>query len=450
MDEKVRGRAVKVTVGVVLGMAFFVSRSAIAAEDPCKLDLLTLNEHLRELGRFALDEVQKPGIPSSAQVGLREALEDKMSALAERSGHSIEEIQKRLLETKRSIFFAGRRIDPAEDRHAPIRKELAVLSRRFRLDTRFVGRSERTPVVAASPDGKILAAGSEVANVALTTWELDSANGWYITQNPQERGVKTLAFSPDGAEIASVDQRSVSLRGVSNFDLLRTIAADWILGLAFSPNGKCLAGASGHKGILIWDLEQKTKKESFRDPLPEKVEFIGESDLPAAAVAFSSDGKLAGAGSGGVFVYDQLPRRGIASWFKRVEPRLLSKFGREDFKVVTFSPDGKRIAAARPTSAGGRVKVGSTDGTGEPIEWAIPKGTNSIQFSPDGESLVSGGPGGITIWDSVTGDRVQEIVGLEGAVTSVVFTPGGKRLVASGEQGVRSWAREPAFTEEEL
>ena len=67
---------------------------------------------------------------------------------------------------------------------------------------------------------------------------------------------------------------------------------------------------------------------------------------------------------------------------------------------------------------------------------------NSVAFSPDGKTIVSGGDDGILrLWDITSGKAIgQPFKGHEGSVISVAFSPDGKTLVSGGQDGtLRLW-----------
>ncbi|MCI0560718.1 MAG: WD40 repeat domain-containing protein, partial [Nitrososphaera sp.] len=100
---------------------------------------------------------------------------------------------------------------------------------------------------------------------------------------------------------------------------------------------------------------------------------------------------------------------------------------------VVFSPDGKTLV-----SGGGQFD-------GELLLWDMETGQlkrtvkgngciTSVTFSPDGKTLVSGsGPfeGELKLWDAQTGELKRILKGHSWGITSVAFSPDGKTL-ASG------------------
>ena len=101
------------------------------------------------------------------------------------------------------------------------------------------------------------------------------------------------------------------------------------------------------------------------------------------------------------------------------------------FSALTFSPDGSKLAA----------------GSGSPQ-------SASLQATPQ-RPLGSYNDGEVTIWDSATGDQLHKMPRLEGVagnshrmVESILFTPDGKTLVTGEMSGSITWW--DAFTGEQL
>ena len=67
---------------------------------------------------------------------------------------------------------------------------------------------------------------------------------------------------------------------------------------------------------------------------------------------------------------------------------------------------------------------------------------NGLTFSPDGNTIASGGSDGqLRIWDISRGRTLRTLIGHNGAVNAVTFSSDGERLASAGEDGVvRIWA----------
>ncbi|WP_110580089.1 nSTAND1 domain-containing NTPase, partial [Microcystis aeruginosa] len=106
---------------------------------------------------------------------------------------------------------------------------------------------------------------------------------------------------------------------------------------------------------------------------------------------------------------------------------------------VNFSPDGKTLVSG---SWDGTIKLWNVE-TGQEIRTL--KGhdgsVSSVNFSPDGKTLVSGSwDGTIKLWNVETGQEIRTLKGHDGSVSSVNFSPDGKTLVSGSWDGtIKLW-----------
>ena len=284
-------------------------------------------------------------------------------------------------------------------------------------------RSARFPAVpggvasvAFSPDGKQLA----LANRGLVdVWDLTNH-----VLDFQLRGhidfVYAVTFSPDGRWIASGGwDKAIRLWDRTSGKLEQTLLGHrgFVRGLSFRPDSKQLISCSEDKSLRLWDVSSGRTLASFH----------GHSGF-VHCVAFSPDGSQAASGS-----VDGT----IKLWPAAApDPQITFRNGSGWPGAVAFHPDSRRVATAR----NGGIRVWNPE-TGEEL-WRVtgPRGLLGrigLVFTPDGKLLVASGPGGaINLWDAETGKLVRELARFPSTIADAALSPDGKVLATVGENGV--------------
>jgi WD40 repeat protein len=234
------------------------------------------------------------------------------------------------------------------------------------------GRGPWLTVLALSPDGRRLALSGD-GNVRV--WDIVSGTELYHKSG----SALSLLFSPDGKTLA-VQQPEGGGGGIIHLWQSATGKeighvkgqGSTLPSVAFSPNGKRLASASG-KQLCIWDVASGKALRSFPQ---------GHKDTVAALV-ISPDGKrLSSSGSEGTIrIWD------VAQ-------------GKELHRM--FLPHRAGVA-----------------------DWAT-----TLAFSPDGKTLAAGGNSGIHLWDTATGRDLRTFAPESGGAAFLAFSPDGKTLAS--------------------
>ncbi|MBF8283025.1 MAG: hypothetical protein HW378_1940 [Anaerolineales bacterium] len=273
--------------------------------------------------------------------------------------------------------------------------------------------------VAFSPDG---------TRFAFTT--VDGSHVWQIDFNTVE-GVTTImnqeiftipggasVFSPDGTRLAGVSAstigNAVKLWDAANGRELLTLSGHtgWVMGIAFSPDGKRLASTSLDGTVKVWSLT----------PGQETATVSGPGAGYGTRVAYNPNGQEFATNGGD----------GTATlWIAETgEPRLT--LAGHDLEVLNlaFSSDGNRLA----TGSLDTTAIVWDTATGQKL-LTIPGhefGVRDIAFSPDGRLIATGGfDGTARVWDTATGTVNYQITDHDGLVLGVSFSPDGTHLATS-------------------
>ncbi len=309
--------------------------------------------------------------------------------------------------------------------------------------------------VAWSPDGKTLAVrefyepfypirighGGE----AIRLW--DMAKGQVkqtLAESPNKEGPHfgDVVFSPDGKLIATTVREAVILpngggriRDTTRVWDAKTLALKHTLdaeagvhGIAFSPDGKWLAGVNGGsrpRVLSLWKAETGALERTLE---------TGET-IPTH-LAFSADSKTLVIGgqkpdfSGEVQLWD-------AQAWKLKHVLKLEKV----VMTVAFSANGKMVASA---SADDFVRL--WDARTAKLIHSLKGGAYNVAFSPDSQTVAAGWKDGkIRLWDVQTGTLKEKLKGHAASIFSdiwsIAFSPDGKTLASTGQdETVRLWS----------
>ncbi len=242
-----------------------------------------------------------------------------------------------------------------------------------------------------SPDGKYLAVSVEDGRVYLSELERGTC---VLTNRVDSSPANAMAFSPDNGSLAISSGQYTGGTWQGGTRLLNlgdgridTLSREFAgtrdsACVAFSPDGKLLAGAGADYSIRIWDVAGRKERALLK----------GHS-WNVMSLAFSSDGKLLASGGN-----DNSARL----WEVATGTELARLVGHKTGVVqVAFTPDGRTLATSGNDKT---VRLWSIATHRELLTLKVETGWTHLLFSPDGQTLVTGGTGGpLELWRAPAG-----------------------------------------------
>jgi eukaryotic-like serine/threonine-protein kinase len=189
--------------------------------------------------------------------------------------------------------------------------------------------------------------------------------------------------------------------------------------LALSPDGRWLA-----VGGRPWQL--------FETALRQR-QFTGTNSDDVVGLVFSPDSQqLALAEGPEIQVWEMASSRQLLSTIDKSADQIYNA----NYMGLAFSPDGHALAYGQKDQT-----IRLTNFITRSVLVMRPTGvSSSLVFSRDGRLLISGGQGGLDVWDVATGTLVEHLSGHHDEVKCVTVSPDGLLLAsASVDQTVRLW-----------
>jgi len=306
-------------------------------------------------------------------------------------------------------------------------------------EKKLPGHSDTVFDVAFSPDGQMLA--SAGVDKTIRFWDVESGKLICTPMNEHLGGVSRLVFHPkdsrtlvSGGHTQPNPDCSVRLWRINEPDdrLCKIIGQydDWISSIAYSPDGKVLATATGSGGVI---LRHGATGESLAEFSEEFFEIKFIDDLAFSPGANHESYKLA------ISTYHNK----LVLFSFNLEGKIKNKVKLDTndlrCRCIAFNPEGRILVAGN--EAGG-VLIFSVD-TGECLHSIIGHSSRimDVAFSPDGRFFATAAyDGKIILWDAHFMSHLTTLKGHTQAVFTLDFHPNLNILASAGaDKIIRLW-----------
>ncbi|HEX3765158.1 MAG TPA: hypothetical protein VHW23_40960 [Kofleriaceae bacterium] len=269
--------------------------------------------------------------------------------------------------------------------------------------------------------------------------------------------MRSAAFSPDGKQVVTTDDRNAQIWDAASHRLLYTLKhGDVVYSAVYSPDGTRLVTGCGDDAVRIWDTASGALIRELRHEGTRRRYW---------AVALSSDGKrVVGLDLGVAHVWDAATGAALAElrddtpsstpliafsaddhWLAMGTGNAVQVFDTQTWARVR-TLDASEVHGLSWDPTGPRLATGSVDGSA--VVWSLPGGERTrvlrtagepieaMAFAPDGRLVAAASrDGGEQAWDAASGQVRSKSNLLHDSILSIEFDRTSKLIVAAGASG---------------
>ncbi len=291
----------------------------------------------------------------------------------------------------------------------------------------LVGHSGVVRAVAISPEGQIMASGSEDNTIKI--WQLKTGR-LVRTLSGHTNWISSLAISPDGQTLISGSgDNTIKIWQLKTGRLVRTLSGHTssVYTVAISSDGQTLISGSGDNTIKVWQLRTG-----------QLIRTLTRHSYAVNSLAISPDGQTLVSGNGSVWPLGQ--DYTVKIWQLKTGTAKRTLTGHSaNVAAIAISPDGQTLISGSDDQT---IKIWQLR-TGQLIYTL--KGHSSrvyaVAISPDGETLYSGsGDNTIKVWNLKTGNLNRTLTGHSSAIYGLAISADGKTLISgSDDKTIKIW-----------